>query len=52
MDGIDKIITGLKDLQSYLHTLESEIIVLQDKEKKNDDFFSMLETAIQMRNHK
>ena len=49
MDGIDKIITGLKDLQSYLHALESEIIVLQDKEKKNDDFFLALEDALQKR---
>lgn len=52
MDGIDKIITGLQDLQSYLHALESQIVALRDKEKKDDDFFSMLETAIKMRNQK
>ena len=49
MGGIEGIIAGLRDLSSFLSTIDARLAALVEKDKKNEDFFLVLEAALQNR---
>ena len=49
MGGIEEIIMGLRDLSRFLSTIDGRLAALEDRDKKNEDFFLVLEQALQNR---
>lgn len=49
MGGIEEIIMGLRDLSKFLSAIDVRLLALEEKDKKNEDFFLVLEAALQNR---
>ena len=49
MGGIEDIIGGLRELSRFLSTIDARLAKLEDKDKKNEDFFLALEAILQNR---